>query len=292
MMAVNSFDLWQKDTFFSAAEEVQQSADTMESAYRRWLRARRDIVPPQHLDELSRELQMALGTTKWQLEEFEKAVRQSYINNCDDMTITRHKQFVSAIESQINCIEKALSESLNMEGKKPFRWVNLDEEECDDLALFLSGTPQRIKNEGRNIGPVVINSFNKSDTNEDCTLVSEVSSKVHTPPNHSSENVDCEMQGSKSPVTPLEIVIDAGERRENALVEVTPKEKGFKPFFWRLRGKNYPGAKTRMISSIDQHLRGGHRNQRQQPMSSVLPVNSIRFILALTLTVFLVVCLF
>jgi len=27
MMVANSFDLWQKDVFFSAAEEVQESAD-------------------------------------------------------------------------------------------------------------------------------------------------------------------------------------------------------------------------------------------------------------------------
>lgn len=27
MMVANSFDLWQKDSFFSAAEEVQESAD-------------------------------------------------------------------------------------------------------------------------------------------------------------------------------------------------------------------------------------------------------------------------
>ena len=27
MMVANSFDLWQKDAFFTAAEEVQQSAD-------------------------------------------------------------------------------------------------------------------------------------------------------------------------------------------------------------------------------------------------------------------------
>lgn len=27
MIVANSFDLWQKDTFFSAAEEVQESAD-------------------------------------------------------------------------------------------------------------------------------------------------------------------------------------------------------------------------------------------------------------------------
>nr|GMD74261.1 syntaxin/T-SNARE family protein [Ipomoea batatas] len=66
MLVANSFDLWQKDIFFSAAEEVQKSADIMESAYRTWLRERREGVAPQFLDELRGELQMALGTAKWQ----------------------------------------------------------------------------------------------------------------------------------------------------------------------------------------------------------------------------------
>lgn len=39
----------------------------MESAYRTWLRARREGLMPQDLDELARELQMALGTAKWQV---------------------------------------------------------------------------------------------------------------------------------------------------------------------------------------------------------------------------------
>lgn len=39
----------------------------MESAYRTWVRARREGLIPEHLDELSRELQMALGTAKWQV---------------------------------------------------------------------------------------------------------------------------------------------------------------------------------------------------------------------------------
>ncbi|KAK6151449.1 hypothetical protein DH2020_014084 [Rehmannia glutinosa] len=281
MLVANSFDLWQKDTFFSAAEEVQQSADIMESAYRTWLRARREGLIPQHLDELGRELQMALGTAKWQLEEFEKAVRLSYRNNGDDITITRHKQFVSAIEDQISRIETALRESLNVEGKKPFRWVNLDEEECDDLALFLSGTPgtsQRIKDEGIKMGTVVISSNNKSNTKEDCSFSSEVSSKVNTPNLTNNEDINCfrEQQESKFIETgdeiscqadnitsnrrawsspdknSLEIVIDNDDRRKNALIEVTPKEKGFKPFFWRSRGENYPGAKMKMINWIDQ----------------------------------------
>ncbi|KAK6127089.1 hypothetical protein DH2020_039173 [Rehmannia glutinosa] len=258
-----------------------QIAPRMESAYRTWLRARREGLIPQHLDELGRELQMALGTAKWQLEEFEKAVRLSYRNNGDDITITRHKQFVSAIEDQISRIETALRESLNVEGKKPFRWVNLDEEECDDLALFLSGTPgtsQRIKDEGIKMGTVVISSNNKSNTKEDCSFSSEVSSKVNTPNLTNNEDINCfvEQQESKFIETgdeiscqadnitsnrrawsspdknSLEIVIDNDDRRKNALIEVTPKEKGFKPFFWRSRGENYPGAKMKMINWIDQ----------------------------------------
>lgn len=33
MMVANSFDLWQKDAFFSAAEEVQGSADVYVSPF-------------------------------------------------------------------------------------------------------------------------------------------------------------------------------------------------------------------------------------------------------------------
>lgn len=40
----------------------------MESSYRTWLRARREKWKQEDLDELSRELQMALGTAKWQVD--------------------------------------------------------------------------------------------------------------------------------------------------------------------------------------------------------------------------------
>uniref|UniRef100_A0A6N2M1Z6 Syntaxin 6/10/61 N-terminal domain-containing protein n=1 Tax=Salix viminalis TaxID=40686 RepID=A0A6N2M1Z6_SALVM len=150
MMVANSFDLWQKDAFFSAAEEVQESADAMESAYRVWIREKREGSEPGDLDELSRELQTALGTAKWQLEEFESAVRLSHGHHSDDITASRHKQFVAAIESQISCVEAALREAFSGEGKQPLRWVNLDKEECDDLAMFLSGSvqiPQIVKDD-------------------------------------------------------------------------------------------------------------------------------------------------
>ncbi|KAK6151459.1 hypothetical protein DH2020_014094 [Rehmannia glutinosa] len=262
MLVANSFDLWQKDTFFSAAEEVQQSADIMESAYRTWLRARREGLIPQHLDELGRELQMALGTAKWQLEEFEKAVRLSYRNNSDDITITRHKQFVSAIEDQISRDRNGIK-GIIKRGRK------------ETISV---GTSQRIKEEGIKMGTVVSSSSNKSNTKEVCSFSFEVSSKVNTPNLTNIEDINCfvEQQESRFIETgdeiscqpdnitsnrrawsspdknSLEIVIDNDDRRKNALIEVTPKEKGFKPFFWRSRGENYPGAKMKMINWIDQ----------------------------------------
>ncbi|KAH9622307.1 hypothetical protein KSS87_011075 [Heliosperma pusillum] len=139
MLVANSFDSWQTDSFFSAAEEVQESADILESAYRTWFSMKRDGISSNDLEELRRELQTALGTAKWQLEEFEKAVRSSYGNRRDQNSMTRHQQFIAAIESQISRAEDALKESLNEEGKQPFRWVNLNEDERDDLAMFLSG---------------------------------------------------------------------------------------------------------------------------------------------------------
>lgn len=39
----------------------------MESAYRVWTREKREGSEPEDLDELSRELQTALGTAKWQV---------------------------------------------------------------------------------------------------------------------------------------------------------------------------------------------------------------------------------
>ncbi|PIN01772.1 hypothetical protein CDL12_25721 [Handroanthus impetiginosus] len=317
MLVANSFDLWQKDTFFSAAEEVQQSADIMESAYRTWLRARREGLIPQHLDELSRELQMALGTAKWQLEEFERAVRMSYKSHGDDITISRHRQFVSAIEGQISNVETALKESFNVDGKKPFRWVHLDEEECDDLALFLSGTSQHTTDERTTIGTVVKNNT-KEDNNLDSRIQNPDQGKIRKEVVTSNEDSNCfmEQQENRFPdstdkmsyqddriacnrktlsspnKSALEIVIDVDDRQKNAFVEATPKEKGSKPIFW---SEDHPVAKggvlshthLRMINWINQRLRG-HRNQRPQ-VSTVMPVNSIRFMLGLMLTIFLVV---
>ncbi|KAL8488874.1 hypothetical protein ACS0TY_024974 [Phlomoides rotata] len=327
MLVANSFDLWQKDTFFSAAEEVQQSADIMESSYRTWLRARRECWTPEQLDELTRELQMALGTAKWQLEEFERAVRMSYRSHGDDITISRHSQFVSALEDQISCVETALKESFEVEGKKPFRWVNLDEEECDDFALFLSGTSgtsRRINDQA-----VTTTLINKKNSTEDSTLGFEVISKIQvsnkemSPQEAAGDNVDanCSVQLEESrlletwdeirfqadrfasnrrtwnppEMSALEIVIDKDDKQKNGSMEVASREKGSKPFFRNFKDEDHPGTKgvlssrsiSKMMSWINQRFGGGHRSQRQQT-SPVLPVNSVRLVLALMLTIFLV----
>ncbi|KAL3819551.1 hypothetical protein ACJIZ3_005456 [Penstemon smallii] len=307
MLVANSFDLWQKDTFFSAAEEVQQSADIMESAYRTWLRARREGLIPQHLDELERELQMALGTAKWQLEEFERAVHTSYRNNGNDITITRHKQFVSAIEDQIFRVETALKESFNVD-KKPFCWVNLDEEECDDLARFLSGTPEtsqrnqekdtRVKNNIMN-GHSSLSSENQgksfgdiATSNEDANCVIELEErKFSEGMDEVSYQVDKLASNRRTWSSPdrttLEIVIDSKDVQKNALIESTPKEKGSKPFFEKTsKGGVLSHNQLKIFSWINQRVRGSPRFQRQQQIS---PVHSMRFLLALMLTIFLVV---
>uniref|UniRef100_A0A5B7A0N4 Syntaxin 6/10/61 N-terminal domain-containing protein n=3 Tax=Davidia involucrata TaxID=16924 RepID=A0A5B7A0N4_DAVIN len=133
------FDQWEKDPFFSAAEEVQESADRMESTYRTWIHAMKDTSNMWNSEELRRDLRTALGTAKWQLEEFERAVSSSYSNSSADDAKDRHREFIIAIGSQISKVESSLNESAVSEGKPPVPWVRLDEGECNELALFLSG---------------------------------------------------------------------------------------------------------------------------------------------------------
>lgn len=133
------FDRWEKDPFFSAAEEVQESADRMESAYRTWIHASKDTSDSWNTDELRRDLRTACGTAKWQLEEFERAVRSSYKKNDVDEAKDRHGQFILAMEEKISVVEKSLQESSVVDGKTSTQWVRLDEGERDEFALFLSG---------------------------------------------------------------------------------------------------------------------------------------------------------
>ncbi|CAN0905568.1 hypothetical protein LINGRAHAP2_LOCUS23757 [Linum grandiflorum] len=136
-----SFDRWEKDPFFSAAEEVQESADRMESTYRTWLHAKKHSSTMWDSEELRRDLQTTLGTTKWQLEEFSRAVRSSYIDSSTDGARERHRQFIVAIDDNISRVESSLKESSHSGGNASLSWVSLDEGERNELAAFLSGPP-------------------------------------------------------------------------------------------------------------------------------------------------------
>lgn len=130
------FDRWEKDPFFPAAEEVQESADRMESAYRRWIH---ESGSSDVSGQLLRDLHTALGTAKWQLEELDRAVK-SNDGAClaGEDTRARHGQFVGTIGNQIMAVENSLKESNREKGENAHPWVRLDEGERDELALFLS----------------------------------------------------------------------------------------------------------------------------------------------------------
>ncbi|RRT70273.1 hypothetical protein B296_00020123 [Ensete ventricosum] len=144
-MSGGSFQQWEKDVFFSAAEEVQESADV------------------------------------YVLEEFEKAVKLSHgSNSSEENAITRHRQFVSALGNQISRVEKGLNDSLIEEGKPPLRWFQLDKEERDDLANFLSGV-SRDSHGPKDVAhgnPDLMRSFTGTVTvNKDKRYVLEVAAK-------------------------------------------------------------------------------------------------------------------
>ncbi|CAL4997766.1 unnamed protein product [Urochloa decumbens] len=139
MAAPGGLEQWQKDGFFAAAEEVQESADLMESIYRTWMRERSNCSSSEEVDDLQRELQTALGTAKWQLEQFERAVSSSNDKySLEEGTVARRRQFVVAIEDQISRVEKEINGSSIDNGRQGFNWVKLDDEERDDLVAFLS----------------------------------------------------------------------------------------------------------------------------------------------------------
>lgn len=329
MLVANSFDLWRKDAFFSAAEEVQESADIMESAYRAWLRENRERSTPDELYELSRELQTALGTAKWQLEEFDKAVRQSYRHG-DDTTTTRHRQFISAIESQISQVEAALRESYSEEGRQPLRWVNLDEEERDDLAAFLSGTCQTMqsnRDECMEATSSLKSSFlekqvNREDKNvnvnaacnwdistsekaskdviavkKDADYVLEIKADAVSRDSDDVVSQTDRTTSTRNAWSPpsygaLKIVIADDDDQRNKLVrtvDATPKERGFRSFFWKQKCEEYPQAMRtgHMFNQLFGRI-GLCQRQFQSPLHLRYGC-SIQVKLALMLTIFLIV---
>eukprot|EP00250_Pteridium_aquilinum_P014378 c21951_g1_i1 orf=406-1677(+) len=138
-----NFHRWEVDPFFSAAEEVQDSADRLESVYRTWIHVKSVTDDISAIEFHRRELSTALGTAKWQLEEFERAVSYVIVDDNDragDDAPTRHKHFVDILQNQISSIETALSSSEDCRDLQPHQVVKLGEKEKDDLELFLCGS--------------------------------------------------------------------------------------------------------------------------------------------------------
>ncbi|GMI81106.1 hypothetical protein like AT2G18860 [Hibiscus trionum] len=308
MMVVNSFDLWQKDAFFSAAEEVQESADAMESAYRMWTKERTKGQKVRGSAELCRELQTALGTAKWQLEEFERAVRLSHGHHCDDSRASRHRQFIAAIESQIHRVEAALKEANIEEGKQPLRWVDLDKEECDDLAMFLSGTSPSLQpskkntlllkkkdtdpsvNASRDGNMPEVNFFNDFGKDVECFIDvedGESSGKTDDDRTNSARRT-----WSSPNFGSLKIVI-ADEYEDRSQIrsgmEATPKEKGSKLFFHKQRCVELPQVKG-AVNLFNQCFGcvGALQGQLQSPMQLQYSC-SLQLTLILLMAIFLIV---
>ncbi|OMO82236.1 t-SNARE [Corchorus capsularis] len=140
---------WESDPLFSAAEVVQDSADRMESIFRLLLHEQ-SLVQGDHSDPKlltsieyhRRDLATILETAKWQLEDFERAVTSSArlgTSHSREDVISRHKQFILAIREQIIHVEKSLEEMSMGNTMKTSEWRNLNEQDRDGLALFLSG---------------------------------------------------------------------------------------------------------------------------------------------------------
>ncbi|XP_015898794.3 uncharacterized protein LOC107432220 [Ziziphus jujuba] len=140
---------WESDPLFSAAEVVQDSADRMESIFRLLVHeltlVQGDQTDPKLLASINyhrRDLATTLETAKWQLEDFERAVSLSAVTDKSKMredVISRNRQFIRAIREQIIQVEKSLEEASIGYPIKNADWINLNEDDRDGLALFLSG---------------------------------------------------------------------------------------------------------------------------------------------------------
>lgn len=202
-----NFYRWEVDPFFQAAEEVQDSADRLESVYRAWLHAKSvDAVANDSivLENHRRELSTALGTAKWQLEDFERAV--SYLDvgeqqiTAADVAPARHKQFVDALQNQINLIETTLLNSGDSRDSKALPVVQLRQEERDDLALFLCGSKSSAEEDSKRTGffESAPSSSGKGDDEAFCTSSESIKSKNEVSDCFSTSASNSDMASNKA----------------------------------------------------------------------------------------------
>ncbi|CAM0955307.1 unnamed protein product [Alopecurus aequalis] len=147
------FGRWESDPLFPAAECVQDSADRMEGVYRLLLHEKK-VVQDDTSDaklhapiQYERDVTTALGTTKWQLEQFEREVNAAAFSdksNSRDNAILKFRQFIRAIAEQISEVEESLK-NLRTDFIRTPKYQYSSEQDGDGLASFLSGS----KNDSR-----------------------------------------------------------------------------------------------------------------------------------------------
>uniref|UniRef100_A0A1D1XS93 Syntaxin-61 n=1 Tax=Anthurium amnicola TaxID=1678845 RepID=A0A1D1XS93_9ARAE len=141
---------WESDPLFPAAEVVQDSADRMDSLYRllmhEWNLVHEESKDSKLLSSIQyhkRDLVTAVETTKWQLEDFERAVDFAALSDetgSRENAISTHRQFINAIREQIVLVDKCLEEISFGDSNRSMQWTNLNEPDAVGLSFFLSGS--------------------------------------------------------------------------------------------------------------------------------------------------------
>uniref|UniRef100_A0ACD5TFM1 Uncharacterized protein n=1 Tax=Avena sativa TaxID=4498 RepID=A0ACD5TFM1_AVESA len=141
------FGRWESDPLFPAAECVQDSADRMEGVYRLLLHEKKVIQDDTSDAKLyapiqyERDVITALGTTKWQLEQFEREVNAAAFSeksNSRENAILKFRQFIRAIAEQISEVEESLK-NIRTDFCRTPKHLYSSEQDGDGLASFLSG---------------------------------------------------------------------------------------------------------------------------------------------------------
>lgn len=192
-----------------------------------------------------------------QLDEFEKAVRLTPGHRSNNYIAARHRQFIDAIENQISRVELALREALNDEGKQTLQWINLDEEERDDLATFLSGSSSAsssLQDECIKVRPSTKSSLLEKSSDElkgsNSDFVIQVEEELSGKRDYILPSAETSGGTRRTWSLPnfdsLNIVIgneDGEQNRLMACVESTPKEKGSKHGFRKQKYEEHLQAK-------------------------------------------------
>lgn len=92
--------------------------------------------------QYERDVITALGTTKWQLEQFEREVNAAAFSDKSksrENAILKFRQFIRAIADQISQVEESL-ESLRLGSSRTPKHLYSSEHDGDGLASFLSGS--------------------------------------------------------------------------------------------------------------------------------------------------------